>query len=198
MAGLSNDAALTIGAMKQMLRPILNKLEKIDDRVNSLETTIASQPSSPSKYGGRASADGGSFPDRLRDLIGLAAVEQKFEVGQRVEVANTNPGFAISGAKTKKKGRWYPGVITVDRNDNTYDVMYDDGEKEIRIASTNIRSQFPGSSSAEGRLTSKSHGMTIGIVLHLQEQRCTMILNVTITECPEKMTVLNMDSLNVL
>src|SRR5204863_20230 len=41
------------------------------------------------------------------------------------------------GAKVKARYRgrdkWFPGVISNDREDGTYDIDYDDGEKETRV-----------------------------------------------------------------
>jgi len=37
------------------------------------------------------------------------------------------------------KGRYYPGKISRDRRDGTYDVDYDDGEKETRVDEKLIR-----------------------------------------------------------
>lgn len=39
------------------------------------------------------------------------------------------------------KGNWYPGKITRDRNDGTFDVLYDDGEVEVRVEQARIRAQ---------------------------------------------------------
>eukprot|EP01035_Chromulina_nebulosa_P020591 gene20591-26699_t len=37
------------------------------------------------------------------------------------------------------RGKWYPGKITRDRGDGTYDISYDDGESEMRVTSDMIR-----------------------------------------------------------
>src|SRR4029078_3640058 len=37
------------------------------------------------------------------------------------------------------RGKWYPGKIKRDRGDGTFDVDYDDGEQETRVAESMIR-----------------------------------------------------------
>ena len=51
----------------------------------------------------------------------------RFEEGGRVE------------ADYRGKGKYYPGKISRDRGDGTYDVDYDDGEKETRVEEKMIR-----------------------------------------------------------
>ena len=37
----------------------------------------------------------------------------------------------IVEANYKGRGKWYKGIISADRGDNTFDILYDDGESEI-------------------------------------------------------------------
>ena len=37
------------------------------------------------------------------------------------------------------KGQYYPGRISKDHGNGTYDIDYDDGEKEFKVAATLIR-----------------------------------------------------------
>ena len=40
---------------------------------------------------------------------------------------------------TNNTGKYYPGKITLDNRDGTFDVLYDDGEKETRVEEKMIR-----------------------------------------------------------
>ena len=51
-----------------------------------------------------------------------------FTVGEKIE------------AMYKGRSKWYPGRISRDRNDGTYDIDYDDGERETRVSEEYIRS----------------------------------------------------------
>ena len=42
-------------------------------------------------------------------------------------------------ANYRGRGKWYPGKVTRDRGDGTFDVSYDDGESEIRVKESMIR-----------------------------------------------------------
>ena len=44
-------------------------------------------------------------------------------------------------ANFRVRGKWYPGRISSDRVDGTYDVAYDDGESEMRVGAELIRSK---------------------------------------------------------
>ena len=50
-------------------------------------------------------------------------------------------------ADYRGRGKFYPGKITRDRGDDTYDISYDDGEREIRVAKRLIRKMGGGSDS---------------------------------------------------
>ena len=62
----------------------------------------------------------------------------KFEVGTRVE------------ARYRGKAKYYPGKITRCRSNSTYDVLYDDGEKELGVNPSFIKLQ-------EGASNQRSH-----------------------------------------
>ena len=47
-------------------------------------------------------------------------------------------------ADYRGRGKFYPGKITRDRGDDTYDIDYDDGERETRVAKRLIRSKDGG------------------------------------------------------
>ena len=66
----------------------------------------------------------------------------KLEEGDKVE------------ADYKGKGRYYPGKITRDRRDGSYDIDYDDGEKETRVDEKLIRLIGGGSASGESKSSS--------------------------------------------
>ena len=52
-------------------------------------------------------------------------------------------------ADYRGRGKFYPGKITRDRGDDTYDISYDDGERETRVAKRLIKSKKSGSSSSD-------------------------------------------------
>jgi WD40 repeat protein len=67
--------------------------------------------------------------DSDEDLVRRSKMMPRLVVGSKVE------------ARYRGKTKWYPGVITRDRGDGTYDVDYDDGEKETRVTEEMIRSR---------------------------------------------------------
>merc|ERR550514_2098560 len=67
-------------------------------------------------------------------------------------------------ARYKGKSRYYPGRISRDRRDGTYDIDYDDGEKEIRVSEDLIRSLESGGGgrdSSPSRRTRLEEGMKV-------------------------------------
>jgi len=58
-----------------------------------------------------------------------------FQAGSRVDV------------DYKGQGRWFPGWITKDRGDGTFNIQYDDGDKERRVPEDRI---VPASERPEG------------------------------------------------
>merc|ERR1719197_1910875 len=52
-------------------------------------------------------------------------------------------------ADYRGRGKFYPGKISRDRGDDTYDIAYDDGERETRVAKRLIRSKDGGGSSSD-------------------------------------------------
>ena len=54
-------------------------------------------------------------------------------------------------ARYRGREKYYPGKISRDRGDGTFDIAYDDGERETRVEERLIR-KLGGSSSSRGRL----------------------------------------------
>ena len=83
------------------------------------------------------------MPTKLRAFVASSSAPVKYVVGQRVEVEYKVPTVKLGEKKPgeipRKRGFWYAGNILQDRGDNTYDVEYDDGEKEIRVEAVLIR-----------------------------------------------------------
>ena len=52
-------------------------------------------------------------------------------------------------ADYRGRGKFYPGKISRDRGDDTYDIDYDDGERETRVSKRLIRSKDGGSGSSD-------------------------------------------------
>jgi hypothetical protein len=75
--------------------------------------------------------------------------EEKFEEGDNVE------------ANYKGKGKYYPGKISRARLNGTYDIAYDDGERESNVSSDFVRAVDAGVRSSRGgqvRTLGTSHG----------------------------------------
>jgi hypothetical protein len=58
-------------------------------------------------------------------------------------------------ADYRGRGKFYPGKIDRDRGDDTYDIAYDDGERETRVSKRLIRKKR-GSSRSRSRSRSRS------------------------------------------
>jgi hypothetical protein len=56
----------------------------------------------------------------------------------RENIISFKEGDKIEGNYCSR-GKWYPGWITKDRGNGTYDIVYDDGDEESRIDKTLIR-----------------------------------------------------------
>ena len=48
---------------------------------------------------------------------------------------------AIVSVNYKGMGKWYPGRVSTLRSDGSYNIIYDDGESELRVEAQNIRSE---------------------------------------------------------
>ena len=70
-------------------------------------------------------------PERVRK-------QQATDIGLKSNAATLQDGDKVE-ADYRGKGRYYPGKIVRDRGDGTYDVDYDDGEKETRVDEKLIR-----------------------------------------------------------
>ena len=79
--------------------------------------------------------DQGSISPRGGDKDRTSA-SRRIEDGAKVE------------ANYRGKGNWYPGKITRDRRDGTFDIAYDDGESETRVDELLIRLVGGSSSSS--------------------------------------------------
>ena len=75
-------------------------------------------------------------------------------------------------ANYKGKGKYYPGKITRDRRDGTFDIAYDDGEVESRVDEKMIRLRGASSDLRNGRdlsaaVAGKSGSPSLGLKLNL-------------------------------
>ena len=84
-------------------------------------------------------------PKRGRKLREGAKVQARYRMGARVEIPFDSLYLFHSGGRSK----YYPGRIERDRGDGTYDVFYDDGEKETRVLEEYIKAEDGGSSDEE-------------------------------------------------
>jgi hypothetical protein len=73
----------------------------------------------------------------------------------KVEKVTFMEGDAIEG-DWKGKGSWCPGVISADREDGTYNIEYDDGDKEFKVPITRIRVPEKSGKSDDTRHTESS------------------------------------------
>ena len=64
----------------------------------------------------------------------------KFSIGDKVE------------ANYRGRGKYYPGKIKYDNRDGTYDIDYDDGEKERSVKEADIKSLESGGSASANML----------------------------------------------
>ena len=63
---------------------------------------------------------------------------------RRLDEDRPTPRFKLQeGSKVegnyRGRGKWYPGKVTRDRGDGTYDILYNDGESETRVEKDMIR-----------------------------------------------------------
>ena len=88
---------------------------------------------------GQFASDFGVDDDFKKRTDSKAVAPQSFAVGEKVE------------AQYKGRSKYYPGRIARVREDGTYDIDYDDGEKETRVREDLIRSLEKRSSSPSRR-----------------------------------------------
>jgi len=87
------------------------------------------------------SYDDGESETRVeKDLIRLKDGDVK-------KPARLEEGSKVEG-NYRGRGKWYPGKITRDRGDGTYDISYDDGESETRVEKDLIRLKDSGEMSS--------------------------------------------------
>ena len=72
----------------------------------------------------------------IRSKDGGSGASDKLEEGDKVE------------ADYRGRGKFYKGKISRDRGDDTYDIAYDDGERETRVEGRLIRAKESSSSSS--------------------------------------------------
>merc|ERR1719281_1356292 len=66
------------------------------------------------------------------DSISPRPSSEEFREGDKIE------------ARYRGREKYYPGKISRDRGDGTYDIAYDDGEREMRVEAKLIRSKDGG------------------------------------------------------
>jgi len=72
-----------------------------------------------------------------KELIRLLAGSDRPSSPKR-DSGRLEEGAKVEG-NYRARGKWYPGKISRDRFDGTYDIDYDDGEKETRVAGALLR-----------------------------------------------------------
>ena len=92
------------------------------------------------------SLDVGTKPSSM--AMSSSVSRSKFRVGQSIE------------ARYRGKNKLYPGKITRDNGDGTYDIDYDDGEKEFQVREDYIESAGPPSALSPVRSSSVSRPTT--------------------------------------
>ena len=70
-------------------------------------------------------------------------------------------------ARYRGKSKFYPGVITRDRGDGTYDIDYDDGEKEYRVKEELIEAEGGGGSSGRTSVARDDMSSRLGATRNL-------------------------------
>ena len=90
--------------------------------LSDLRVIDLTDDSEPAPSGKARKLDGGGSSDSFRE-------------GDKIE------------ADYRGRGKIYPGKISRDRGDDTYDIDYDDGERETRVSKRLIRSKDGGGSS---------------------------------------------------
>jgi hypothetical protein len=63
----------------------------------------------------------------IRKFSNSASTATQFSVGCKIE------------ARYRAQETWYPGKIVLNRGDGSYDILYDDGEKELRVRGELVR-----------------------------------------------------------
>ena len=72
----------------------------------------------------------------IRSKDGGGSSSDSFREGDKIE------------ARYRGREKYYPGKIDRDRRDGTYDIAYDDGERETRVEGRLIRAKESSSSSS--------------------------------------------------
>lgn len=82
--------------------------------------------------------DGESEVSVSETLIRVAKREPESVTASMSDERAIEQGSCVEG-NFRNAGQWYAGEITQDHGDGTYDIAYDDGDNEFRVAKTSIR-----------------------------------------------------------
>lgn len=104
--------------------------------------------------------DGESETDVRKECIRIINVGNDSNLN--VVVTNYGEGTKVE-ANYRGGGTWYPGKISNNRGDGFYDILYDDGENESRVASDYIRTiaNLVVESSLDGIASNLEAGMKV-------------------------------------
>ena len=161
-----------------------------EELIRSLESGGGGRDSSPSRrtrleegmkvkanYKGKGKMFGGTIKRDNRDgTYDISYDDGDREMGVREADIEAQDGGGGGGggaglregdkveARYRGKSKYYPGRISRDRGDGSYDIDYDDGEKETRVAEDLIRSLESGGGgqdSSPSRRTRLEEGMKV-------------------------------------
>ena len=100
--------------------------------------------------------DGDVEQNVRRSLIRSLESDTQSSGGSGNESTNFAEGDAVE-ARYKGKAKYYPGVISKVNRDNTFDIRYNDGDKETRVDASLIRRK-PGASKASSVSRDRDRG----------------------------------------
>merc|ERR1719487_1330630 len=103
-----------------------------------------------------------SYDDGDREM-GVREADIEAQDGGGGGVGKLREGLLVE-ARYRGKSKYYPGRISRDRGDGSYDIDYDDGEKETRVPEELIRSIESGGGgrdSSPSRRTRLEEGMKV-------------------------------------
>ena len=81
--------------------------------------------------------DDGESETRVEESL-LRLIERDDALAASRKKARIEEGSKVEG-NYRGRGKWYPGKVTRDRGDGTFDVAYDDGEPETRVEESLLR-----------------------------------------------------------
>ncbi len=91
----------------------------------------------------------GVRPSQLRFSANASIEPSKLTMFNGSDISEFEPGDEIEG-NFKGKGRWYRGKVAIVNRDGTYDIHYDDGDRERGVNAYNIRGLRRNELSARG------------------------------------------------